>query len=381
MMADAQKLDNFYIDTLKFSKNHDMSLPENKALYKLAFFGLMRDGYKFSIRKEQPQPLPEDKNNKAKTKKTEADEPPINTVVLLINDTGYSCLESDLKLMFGDMYDELLAKKHHETISATEDDEPFFIPNVYADNPNQEEKQEKPKADTVKAAAPAHKAITLPYIAFDSHYENDPDGRKEYDSFLFDEHTVDAVLSNGDKKHYDAIVYPLTMNTENQRSTDILVIMTDDTGKIRTGMSKTGDAAQKSVTLEFDEISFIVRAYWSDGDFRTNISLLSSANGQAYISDKTIKVRPTRRTSSFYMRMVGENGDVLDVFPRTLLHNNPRTGLAPVVVMIEDGTKRQLYTSENDNYYDLWFDGKQQRVDIYWAGNSLNIMSGEAEKQ
>ena len=381
MMADAQKLDNFYIDTLKFSKNHDMSLPENKALYKLAFFGLMRDGYKFSIRKEQPQPLPEDKNNKAKTKKTEADEPPINTVVLLINDTGYSCLESDLKLMFGDMYDELLAKKHHETISATEDDEPFFIPNVYADNPNQEEKQEKPKADTVKAAAPAHKAITLPYIAFDSHYENDPDGRKEYDSFLFDEHTVDAVLSNGDKKHYDAIVYPLTINTENQRSTDILVIMTDDTGKIRTGMSKTGDAAQKSVTLEFDEISFIVRAYWSDGDFRTNISLLSSANGQAYISDKTIKVRPTRRTSSFYMRMVGENGDVLDVFPRTLLHNNPRTGLAPVVVMIEDGTKRQLYTSENDNYYDLWFDGKQQRVDIYWAGNSLNIMSGEAEKQ
>ena len=381
MMADAQKLDNFYIDTLKFSKNHDMSLPENKALYKLAFFGLMRDGYKFSIRKEQPQPLPEDKNNKAKTKKTEADEPPINTVVLLINDTGYSCLESDLKLMFGDMYDELLAKKHHETISATEDDEPFFIPNVYADNPNQEEKQEKPKADTVKAAAPAHKAITLPYIAFDSHYENDPDGRKEYDSFLFDEHTVDAVLSNGDKKHYDAIVYPLTMNTENQRSTDILVIMTDDTGKIRTGMSKTGDAAQKSVTLEFDEISFIVRAYWSDGDFRTNISLLSSANGHAYISDKTIKVRPTRRTSSFYMRMVGENGDVLDVFPRTLLHNNPRTGLAPVVVMIEDGTKRQLYTSENDNYYDLWFDGKQQRVDIYWAGNSLNIMSGEAEKQ
>ena len=381
MMADAQKLDNFYIDTLKFSKNHDMSLPENKALYKLAFFGLMRDGYKFSIRKEQPQPLPEDKNNKAKTKKAEADEPPINTVVLLINDTGYSCLESDLKLMFGDMYDELLAKKHHETISATEDDEPFFIPNVYADNPNQEEKQEKPKADTVKAAAPAHKAITLPYIAFDSHYENDPDGRKEYDSFLFDEHTVDAVLSNGDKKHYDAIVYPLTMNTENQRSTDILVIMTDDTGKIRTGMSKTGDAAQKSVTLEFDEISFIVRAYWSDGDFRTNISLLSSANGQAYISDKTIKVRPTRRTSSFYMRMVGENGDVLDVFPRTLLHNNARTGLAPVVVMIEDGTKRQLYTSENDNYYDLWFDGKQQRVDIYWAGNSLNIMSGEAEKQ
>ena len=129
MMADAQKLDNFYIDTLKFSKNHDMSLPENKALYKLAFFGLMRDGYKFSIRKEQPQPLPEDKNNKAKTKKTEADEPPINTVVLLINDTGYSCLESDLKLMFGDMYDELLAKKHHETISATEDDEPFLVHN------------------------------------------------------------------------------------------------------------------------------------------------------------------------------------------------------------------------------------------------------------
>ena len=370
MMADAQKLDNFYIDTLKFSKNHDMSLPENKALYKLAFFGLMRDGYKFSIRKEQPQPLPEGKKNKAKTKKAEADEPPINTVVLLINDTGYSCLESDLKLMFGDMYDELLAKKHHETISATEDDEPFFIPNVYADNPNQEEKQEKPKADTVKAAAPAHKAITLPYIAFDSHYENDPDGRKEYDSFLFDEHTVDAVLG-----------YPLTMNTENQRSTDILVIMTDDTGKIRTGMSKTGDAAQKSVTLEFDEISFIVRAYWSDGDFRTNISLLSSANGQAYISDKTIKVRPTRRTSSFYMRMTGENGDVLDVFPRTLLHNNPHTGLAPVVVMIEDGTKRQLYTSENDNYYDLWFDGKQQRVDIYWAGNSLNIMADETEKQ
>lgn len=380
-MADAQNLDNFYIDTLKFSKNHDMSLPENKALYKLAFFGLMRDGYKFSIREERPQPLTEDKNNKAKVKKAEMDEPPINTVVLLINDTGYSCLESDLKLMFGDMYDELLKQKHHETISSAENEEPFFIPDVYADNPDQEEKQEKPKTDAAQASVPAHKVITLPYIAFDSNYENDPDGRKEYDSFLFDEHTVDAVLSNGGKKHYDAIVYPLAMNTENQRSTDILVIMTDDTGKIRTGMSKTGDAAQKSVTLEFDEISFIVRAYWDDGDFRTNISLLSSANGQAYISDKTIKVRPTRRTSSFYMRMVGGNGDVLDVFPRTLLHNNPRTGLAPVVVMIEDGTKRQLYTSENDNYYDLWFNEKQQRVDIYWAGNSLNIMSGELEKQ
>ena len=128
------------------------------------------------------------------------------------------------------------------------------------------------------------------------------------------------------------------------------------------------------------DVSFVVADCFVSHFFFHRLSL-SSANGQAYISDKTIKVRPTRRTSSFYMRMVGENGDVLDVFPRTLLHNNPRTGLAPVVVMIEDGTKRQLYTSENDNYYDLWFDGKQQRVDIYWAGNSLNIMSGEAEKQ
>ncbi|MDY6281148.1 MAG: hypothetical protein SPL63_13725 [Roseburia faecis] len=380
-MENTKKLDSFYIDTLKFAKNHDMTLPENKSLYKLAFFGLMRDGYKFSIREEKPEPTPEEKNGKAKAKKTASEEQPINTVVLIIDETGYSCLESDLKLMFGDMYDELLKKKTPKQISADTDDEPFFIPNVYAENPKQEALAEKQPIKSPKADTPAHKKITLPYISFDNHYENDPSGRKEYDSFLFDEHTVDGVLPSGEKKHYEAIVYPLTMNTENQRSTDILVIMTDDTGKIRTGMSKTGEAAQKSVTLEFDEISFIVRAYWSDGDFRTNVSLLSSEAGQAYISDKTIKVRPTKRTSSFYMRLTGSNGDVLDVFPRTLLHNNPRTGLAPVVVMIEDGAKRQLYTSENDNYYELWFDGKQQRIDIYWAGNSLNIMSADAEKQ
>ena len=68
----------------------------------------------------------------------------------------------------------------------------------------------------------------------------------------------------------------------------------------------------------------------------------------------------------------GETARASSVFPLQLLRNDPESGLASAVIMIEDGQDRKIYSMESDTYLSLWFDNGQKQVSTYWQGNFLN---------
>lgn len=85
------------------------------------------------------------------------------------------------------------------------------------------------------------------------------------------------------------------------------------------------------------------------------------------------KIRPSVRTSSFYLRYKGSDGTFLNVFPLSLLRNDAKTGLAQTVMMVEDGNMRKLYAVDGNTHFSIAFDGSQQLVEAYWSGNALRL--------
>lgn len=379
-----ENLNDFYIKTLVFSERIRDRVPEKKNLYLDAFFGLMRNGYPYEIEEKYPEKkhhLLEDKKSK-KNKKTEeslfdiAPElggDPVRTILIKIDDTYYKCPEVDLQYAFGSLYEKVTAvkKKKHKK----ETDDAFFLPDIYSDS-NTKDKDNNTETDTGNADAPAaEEAAVIPYVPFDPRYENDGADFKEYDSFLFNFHETHVRYMDGTERVYQSYIYPLMPDTSDCLATDIVAIMIDPDGNVRPGISEPGEAGQKSVTEEFKDITFIVRGQWEDGKFVTSINLYKAkGEDKPLVHDPDPKtVMPTRRTSSFYLRHIEDNGNVLNVFPLGLLRNDARTGLAPCVLMLEDGKTRTMYMSGDNNPVAMTFNRKSVFVSSFWAGNSLNL--------
>ena len=45
----------------------------------------------------------------------------------------------------------------------------------------------------------------------------------------------------------------------------------------------------------------------------------------------------------------------------------------------EDGVSRKIYAGSSDTHLSLLFDGTQKNVEIFWAGNALNVHAEEDE--
>ena len=74
------------------------------------------------------------------------------------------------------------------------------------------------------------------------------------------------------------------------------------------------------------------------------------------------------------MRHKGNDGTYLNVFPLTYLRNDGSSGLAPAVLMVEDGKERKLYTSEGNTRFSMFYDDSQKTIGVYWAGNDLHLL-------
>lgn len=383
-------LNTLYIDTLKDTERIKDEVPEKKNLYLSSFFGLMRNGHKYEVVEEKPKKKPvEEPDSKKKKKSKKMDEffeddptQKIETtysIVMLIDGKAYRCPEVDLKFAFGNMYDTVTGgpQKKQKNLYLNKNDD-VFLPDVYADT---DTNKEVPAAETDKSlpmpaavAKPQPKKSVLPYLGVNSKFDNDDEDAKVYDSFLFNTHTSTVRMKDGQVQTYQFVIYPLLPDMDDCMTTDVLVISQDENGRTRTAMSDFRKGYQKSVSIEYDNVSFIIRAHWEDGMFVSSVAVLSATEGeQPIFNDKITPTIPTHQTSSFYLKHTAPNGNVLNVFPLTLLRNDPQTGLAPVIFMVEDGQTRKLFSSGDNTYVSLYFAGKEVNTYAYWSGNLLQV--------
>lgn len=379
-----ERLNEFYIKILKSSKRIKDPVHEKTNLFLDAFFGLIRNGWEYEVEEKKPQKIKKEQTEsdpkKKKTKKEEFfdDDPTIRvepTRIIAINVGGkyYRCPELDLKYAFGSMYDSVTGEhiKHKTNRNGIDTDDNIFIPDVYAKKAATENSETGIQNQDHPAAVPETKAV-IPYIAFDTMFPNDEADYKEYDSFLFNMHETTVRTDDGETM-YTSYIYPLSPDTSDCLITDILVVMTDSEGNVRTGMSEVKSNGVKNVTAEFANATFVVRGWWEDGEFISKIAPLSGNRNEIKVDDVSHPVKPSRRTSSFYLRHLEDNGNVLNVFPLGLLRNDTRTGLAPCIMMLEDGQTRTMYMSGNNDVIALTLAKKSVMASAYWAGNALNL--------
>lgn len=381
-------INTFYSDTLKTASHNKMKTPEDQNLYLLAFFGLIRAGYPFTVSdipvNDKQDGNMEKNRNKPSHEKKNTETMPAETVPLkrilsvVIGDVGYTCDEDLLADRFGKAFTVLESQQTPKKIRKEEDSD-FVMPFVrFEEEEEKGAKEVEPETDT---NAGKDSSPTLSYIVSDYSYPDDGPDRKEYDTFLFNIHEIDVFFADGTRSRFSACVYPVYMKTEDSLAADIFAVVTDTNGKIRCGMSAIGDNGQKSINAEFAECTLVIRGTWEDGNFESKCSILSSNGDQSTLREKVTHIKPSKRTASFYLRHSGTDGTYLDVFPLTLLRNDPTTGLAPAVVIIEDGHSRKIYCGDNNTYLSLWYDGSQKRIDIFWAGNALNVSISEISEE
>lgn len=376
------ELTSFYIYTLQ-KANTSRETYEGNNLFYLAFFGLIRSGYPYEITEEiipEEEPIIKPKHRSSKKKNEEEDKPTeIKTkrvVTIRIGKKGYVCDETELINIFGDSYNALVyATPEHQDTLKTDENNIFILPNAYAEDKEEDDRPKQTVEEKKEQAKPR-----IPYIKSDTRYPDDKLGCKEYDSFLFNIHNIKVMFDDGRQILCTATVYPLSMEDADTLSAPVFCIITDEQGRTRCSMSDVISKAGNSVTAEFDDFSLVIRGRWQGGEFMSTCGIYSVMDGmQAYIDEKVTKVKPTNRTSAFYLRYYGKNGNILNVFPVALLRNDPKTGLAQSVVMIEDGTSRKIYSGEDNRTLSLWFDNAQKLISVFWAGNALNIHVDDEE--
>ena len=371
-------INSYYTNTLLKIGPQKRESTEDDNLYYLSFWGLLRCGYPFTMVESSENTEP----SEAGEKREEIQNVPEKVVHITLDDKIFSCAVDGLKERFGAETVSIMLddKPKNGSIVGYEEDDTIVIP--YADFGNRDETTTSSDAmnmsDKYEQEPLKH---LIPYIASNTNFPDDPIDRKEYDTFLFNSHSIEVSFQDGHKAHFSAVVYPLYMDSSDCLATDIFAIVNDENGRIRCGMSDMAQNGQKGVTAEYDGLSLIFRGEWIDGRFQTKCKIMSYIDRDIKVSlkEKVTYVVPSNNTSSFYLRHKGKDGTYINVFPLTFLRNDSETGLAPSALIIEDGTARKIYTADSNMKYLIAYDGKQQILTIFWSGSSLYLSLEEQQ--
>ncbi len=374
-------INNYYCNVVRTSAPDRTGSKEDANLYLLAFWGLVKCGYPFRVAEDTRSEDGVEAGDGHKPGKEEvsagsqpSDTLPKRIVQLMIDDVLYTCEEERLAARFGSEFvSAILDAQPLPVDSDKNEDDDFNLPFARFDEDEKEKHGPSAGKEPISQKAPNEPVSRIPYVKSDSRFPDDMPGRKEYDTFLFNYHDIKVAFDNGTSKTFSAIVYPVYMDMDDTLAADILCVITDEKGRSRCGMSDMSSAGQKGVNAEFDGLTIIVRGEWAGGEFFSDCKILSVAEGKAALKDKMTKIRPSVRTSSFYLRYKGSDGTFLNVFPLSLLRNDAKTGLAQTVMMVEDGNMRKLYAVDGNTHFSIAFDGSQQLVEAYWSGNALRL--------
>lgn len=366
-------INSYYTNTLLKIGSQNRENTEDDNLYYLSFWGLLRCGYPFTLAENAI----EDQESDNAGEKAEGSEAVTEKVVRIsLDDKIFSCGIDALKERFGTKTVSVMLDDRPGIGSVEEngDDDEIVLP--YADFGDKDDTsvngEHKEEAKQREAKQPKN---LIHYIPSDSRYPDDPVDRKEYDTFLFNSHSIDISFHDGRKAHFEAVVYPVYMDESDSLATDIFVIVSDEIGRIRSGMSDMEQNGQKGVSVEFEGLRLIFRGEWKGGRFQTNCKIMSYFDSTMKLSlkEKVVYVVPSNRTSSYYLRHKGKDGTYINVFPLKVLKNDNVTGLVPSALIIEDGNSRKIYTSDSNMRYLLGYDGQQQIISVFWRGPSLHI--------
>lgn len=365
-------INTYYCNLIQSTSANRSEKVEDGNIYLLAFWGILKCGYPFTVTDIEPdtdKAIEKDLQSEEQSKEEAAG----RLIRISINDTIYTCEEALLASKFGKDIVSVILDDKSANRNRLPDSDDFVLPYVKFDDDSQDEGKINTDKEEPVRDQPL-KANRIAYIQNDPKYLDDPTDKKEYDSFLFNTHDIQVTFENGRKIKYTAIVYPIYMSTDDSLATDIFCIVSDENGNIRCAMSDMSETSQKGVTAEFAEITLIIRGEWANGNFQSNCKVLSVPSGaHAALREKVTYIKPSNRTSSFYLRHKGADGSWLNVFPLSLLRNDAVTGLAQSVLMVEDGNSRKVYAVDVNTHYAVAFDGSQKIVEVFWSGNSLHI--------
>lgn len=327
----------------------------------LAVAGLIQLGIPFKkdyIRPPKAEPVTKKVGIFTVTEEEE-DDPSRQTLMVSIEDDlqKYSVPGSSLERIMGEKFKHIILE---EKPPVPEDRQEISI--TLPPLPEEEETEEK----VVEPAAPEDekketKAERMPVFRSDPHFDTDPPHKKNGLTFLYNRHTVKLSLPQGVAiiRFY---VYPLDVHQEDA-ATDIFVAA--ETGeKVRGGVSR-GDSA--GVSIEFDDVRFIVRGSWKNGQFE---SIVRCMNGDlaAKMSQTTKSFIPNPRMASTYYRTTIKDVPV-DVFPAKY-GANEANGYALAVCAIESGTNIGIATPGPDGTMVLDLgNGMVESMQCYWLGS------------
>lgn len=366
-------INSYYTNTLLKIGSQNRENTEDDNLYYLSFWGLLRCGYPFTLAENA---IEDQESDNAGEKAEDSEAVTEKVVRISLDDKIFSCEIDALKERFGTKTVSIMLDDRPGIGSVEENggDDEIVLP--YADFGDKDDTsvngEHKEEAKQREAKQPKN---LIPYIPSDSRYPDDPVDRKEYDTFLFNSHSIDISFHDGRKAHFEAVVYPVYMDESDSLATDIFVIVSDEIGRIRSGMSDMEQNGQKGVSVEFEGLRLIFRGEWKGGRFQTNCKIMSYIDSTMKLSlkEKVVYVVPSNRTSSYYLRHKGKDGTYINVFPLKVLKNDNVTGLVPSALIIEDGNSRKIYTSDSNMRYLLGYDGQQQIISVFWRGPSLHI--------
>lgn len=367
-----QVLTDFYWTSLKRIEEQEQVLAEKgigtpaemRLIFSISAAGLLRHGVKFQVL-EQKIEEPKVKKVGFLTIASSGETSGAVTSRVVFRDpegNDHVCTEEELRnVMHGD-YDRIVLKQKEEE---SRDAKPSII------IPDMEEIPDEPvpaPKEAAKPEEPEEKAVQdearLPAFFKDSRYPDDPENKKFYDTFLYDQHDISVTYQNQSGViHF--YVFPLAVR-QNERATDILVIA--ESGEVcRAGISR---GIGSSVELEFADIPFVVRGSFSDGVFRSQINSLNEEVASSMKDE--IKPHPAdKRTSTTYVQIRYQGID-LNIFPAKF-KNNGSTGYSPAAIAIERNRMLELLTPTSEGTFAVTGNGGENiLVETYWVGGSSN---------
>ncbi len=343
---------------------------ERENLYLLAFMGLIREGYPMEIRKDEiSESIQDDRPDEVFTE---------TKITFLIDGNGYECTFTRLEEMFGSEFRSLVEEKteYHNDLFGEEENDEVIMPDITftekKDYGLDDEDDDKPLD-----------LETLPIIQNDDRYPDDEPFVKSYDTFLSNKHLAEVTAKDHAKPiTYTFHVYPINMSTEDALICEIAVGLITSDNRYRYAMSPISETKSKNASIKIDGIEFMVRGSWKNGEFLSRVDVVENEKEYTIKMRKGIHVAPSVRTSSFYMRVKSERGEILNILPLGRLYNNEETGIAPAIAIFENGKERVLLSQDSEGKLPLFFGGSQKDIIIYWTGNVLKCDVVEtADKQ
>lgn len=171
-------------------------------------------------------------------------------------------------------------------------------------------------------------------------------------------------------------VYPLTVpENGTELSSDVLVYIEQD-GK--SGLFCSGTEGVKTVRVDTNIHSFLVRGSWKDGIFESHVFLSGvSIAGQCEISRNLEKVRPSDNKLQLGHTMTTLSIEYVDGTESMKIHGIPLTetndedGLAKTIYLMENVSQRErkLYMTKTTNYISFDFEDEIYKASSTWSGD------------